>query len=571
MTAKSKSSWRRFSGSHSQASVGVIALIAFLLVVSLLPLIAITSELAQAVPDPNFGYTSWGTSETSLEKYIKGSWGECPDDGTADSITVALRATGAFYVKCGIYAYVADDDAGALVGVTEQLLIPADYNDWKTFNFVDPKPSLEANTKYFLVAWGESTTGLLQIRFQSPCPAGTSVRKYITLDGFPDPLEGETGEVDRSYAIYCTYSTEEGPQEYNRPVSQGFSISAIVEIEVEKFAQEYERPVEQGFSLAGLAPSGAEFGRVIEQGFSFGAVVAIVMEICKLLSQTFGITGTVGVTSGLSRSLAQDFSLDESVEAKRELGKSVAQDFSLTGEVEAVVERFAQEYERPIEQGFSLAATIDVDIQWVMREFERDVAQGFSFEGTVMGHEYGDVYIASPWCNGKVNPIIAVDPIFSAIYTVTDNNVPNPAMSIHIQVGTSWNDNDLWDNITAVAVENGQRSSDVTYAGSALTVNSLYWWRCRFGDSNGNWTEWTPPQTFGYEESPFDLVAAAMFIFPIVLMGIAFAFDNVVFASFAGAVFILSGLFFVDIIWLTLIFIGIGIYLLITAVFSEED
>lgn len=80
------------------------------------------------------------------------------------------------------------------------------------------------------------------------------------------------------------------------------------------------------------------------------------------------------------------------------------------------------------------------------------------------------------------------------------------------------------------------------------------------------------PSEFGVgAEPPIDLVAAAMFLFPIVLMGIALAFDNPVFASLSGIVFIISGIYFLDIIWLMMVFVGLGIYLLVTAFMSEED
>ena len=493
--------------------------------------------------------------------------------GTLDNITVYLTQYGTDTpkIKCAIYL----EADMSLVGETEEWTLTSDWDGWNTFLFSDG-PSIVADTSYVLAFWGND---FFKAYYDTDASADHYYELDVTYGAWPNPWN-TASSTTRKFSIYCTYTPSAAapgkpvlvsPENQfstsdNTPTfvwengsdatshrlviddSQGFDDGENIydntnawdntgtEIENElpddnywwKVAaianstenwsentwtfevvagEEYERSIEQGFSLTESAPRGAEFGRAIEQGFSFGATVAIVMEVCKLLSQVFGFTGAVGVA-----------------------------------------------------------------VQRVPREYERGVAQGFSFGDTIIVHEYGDIYVTSPWCDNRANPIDVVgSPTFSAIYTVTDNNIPNPAQSIQIQVGTSWNDNDLWDNIATVTVENGQRNPNVSYGGMPLTLNSTYWWRCRFGDSNGNLTEWTSPQTFGYQEAPFDLVAAAMFIFPIVLMVIAFAFDNVVFASFAGIVFILSGFFFVDVIWLAMIFVGVGIYLLLTAFLSEED
>lgn len=391
-----------------------------------------------------------------------------------------------------------------------------------------------------------------------------------------------TVDIDLQKAIGITQefslvSTVESNRELNREISQGFSITGSVGV-----GTEYAFPLSQTFSFSDEATGRASFIRELDESLSFTATLESLPEYIRTLSEEFSFSAIVDIAIQKEIDITQDFALAGVVQRTNEWGIGVAQTYSIS---DAVIGR--EDYSRSLTQNYSLTSVIVVPsalTRAILQEFSfedeiavnieygKNLLQEFSLTGVGVIPEY-DIYVTSPWCDGRVNPInvITPTPSFSAIYIVTDNNIPNRARFIQIQVGTSWNDNDLWDNITTVMVENGQRSPDINYDGTSLTLNASYWWRCRFGDSYGDWTEWTLPQTFGYTEAPFDLVAAAMFIFPIVLMAIALAFDNPVFASFAGIVFIFSGLFFIDIIWLAMIFIGIGIYLLLTAYFAEWE
>ena len=58
-------------------------------------------------------------------------------------------------------------------------------------------------------------------------------------------------------------------------------------------------------------------------------------------------------------------------------------------------------------------------------------------------------------------------------------------------------------------------------------------------------------------------------VFPFILIAIALAFDNVVFAFFGGLSAIFAGLFLLNTLWLAVIFLGIGIYFILIAFLSD--
>jgi len=60
-------------------------------------------------------------------------------------------------------------------------------------------------------------------------------------------------------------------------------------------------------------------------------------------------------------------------------------------------------------------------------------------------------------------------------------------------------------------------------------------------------------------------------VLPFILIAIALAFDNIVFAFFGGLSAIFAGLFLLNTLWLALIFLGIGMYFILIAVLSDWE
>jgi hypothetical protein len=151
--------------------------------------------------EKTFGYTTKGATATPLEDYIRGSVFSLTDNGTAQSITAAVKCeTVARKFKCAIYRH---SDL-SLVGVTEEITVPIGFNGWQTFNFSEPKPTLTTGTDYILVAWTEAGTDYGRL-FAHAGAANQGHYQSKTYDGFPDTLSPTHDNYECS--IYCTYKT----------------------------------------------------------------------------------------------------------------------------------------------------------------------------------------------------------------------------------------------------------------------------------------------------------------------------------------------------------------------------
>lgn len=62
-----------------------------------------------------------------------------------------------------------------------------------------------------------------------------------------------------------------------------------------------------------------------------------------------------------------------------------------------------------------------------------------------------------------------------------------------------------------------------------------------------------------------------IFLFPFILIAIAMIFDSLVFSFFGGIAAIFVGIEFMDTIWIGMILLGLGIYFMLIAVFSDWD
>lgn len=170
-------------------------------------LVFLVSHIAalQFAIDPSFGYESIGTGGTkSIENTIVGSVFTITENGTVDSITVALKTTTSYVglVKCAIYKH---SDL-SLVGETpeEEVELGGTAAWYRPFSFFGTKPSLIENTAYVLMAWGESNAGTAFMVYN----VGSTDQghyKTTTYDGFPNPLVSPTHTTNK-FSIYCNYT-----------------------------------------------------------------------------------------------------------------------------------------------------------------------------------------------------------------------------------------------------------------------------------------------------------------------------------------------------------------------------
>jgi len=162
------------------------------------------------IGDPIFGYETLGTLYVrGIGNTISGSIFTCPENGTAQSVTIGLQNKfAAVYtgkIKSAIYT-------GVLVGSTpvaiteERTLTLTAYPVWYTFNLLPPT-LVSAATAYALVSWGQKIdTTMAGIA----CDEGAGIDKSVTYNGFPASIDWATNAYVHS--IYCTYSVPSKPK-----------------------------------------------------------------------------------------------------------------------------------------------------------------------------------------------------------------------------------------------------------------------------------------------------------------------------------------------------------------------
>lgn len=131
-------------------------------------------------------------------------------DGIADSISATLNVTtDSKNAKCAIY-----DSSFNLItnGQTDEVEVPTQGASWTEFAFSAPKPSLTANTTYYLACWLDAGFGEGRIGLNNDnSTVKTDIYGY---DGtFPSSLPTPTWTNQYStytLCIYCTY-TESAP------------------------------------------------------------------------------------------------------------------------------------------------------------------------------------------------------------------------------------------------------------------------------------------------------------------------------------------------------------------------
>ena len=157
--------------------------------------------------DPKFGYESVGSHYGDLmNDVIKGSWFTCPEDGTAESLSMYIQngwtdeqVKGAIYKKSD----------NSLVGSTEEKTIsgtPSWTPAWYTFNFLG-SPSLSAGEDYFLVGWAnKNTSGSFKSIYYDEVTEEKAGYQSKTYGAWPDPWSPTLYKY--RFSIYCTYTTQ---------------------------------------------------------------------------------------------------------------------------------------------------------------------------------------------------------------------------------------------------------------------------------------------------------------------------------------------------------------------------
>jgi hypothetical protein len=109
---------------------------------------------------------------------------------------------------------------------------------------------------------------------------------------------------------------------------------------------------------------------------------------------------------------------------------------------------------------------------------------------------------------GQTDPIMitTTTPKFSAIYNDPDTGDTSSYYQIEVNTSSGFDGTTMWDSTkSAMTTTNeGTRSPDITYAGSALTLNSgtTYYWRIKFWDAADAEGTWSSTATFQMNSTP---------------------------------------------------------------------
>ncbi len=149
------------------------------------------------------GYSTKGVSYQNIEDRITGSLFPTTNGGQVQSVSVNLYSTATSQnhnAKTAIY--LASDKS--LVATSEaKTIIPGD-NGWVSFTFSDPKPVLNSNTNYILVASASSADGAVRMYYDS----GSANQGYADSENYgnwPNPDTQLIADSQRKYSINCTF------------------------------------------------------------------------------------------------------------------------------------------------------------------------------------------------------------------------------------------------------------------------------------------------------------------------------------------------------------------------------
>lgn len=107
----------------------------------------------------------------------------------------------------------------------------------------------------------------------------------------------------------------------------------------------------------------------------------------------------------------------------------------------------------------------------------------------------------TPYCMGTTNPtnVTTQTPYFSAIFNDPDTNDQGVYYEIEVNTASGFGGTVMWDTgiQSMTATNNGVRSPDIYYNGSSLGWSgTTYYWRIRFGDVGGLFSDWSAVQNF---------------------------------------------------------------------------
>lgn len=133
-----------------------------------------------------------------------------------------------------------------------------------------------------------------------------------------------------------------------------------------------------------------------------------------------------------------------------------------------------------------------------------------TFTPTVGSEELGNLNPTAPtslYAEGTTNPTRVTDttPEFSAIFNDPDTLDTGAYWEIEVNTNSGFTGTVMWDSgklaLTGVTV--GERSGDITYAGTTLTLNgTTYYWRIRFWDQNDGVSPWSSVANFRMNATP---------------------------------------------------------------------
>jgi len=107
---------------------------------------------------------------------------------------------------------------------------------------------------------------------------------------------------------------------------------------------------------------------------------------------------------------------------------------------------------------------------------------------------------------GQTNPTTIKDttPEFSAIFNDPDSTDISSYYEIEVNTSSDFTETVMWDSSkTSMTTTNqGDRSPDISYAGSTLSESITYYWRIKFWDSVDNESPWSSIANFQLQYTP---------------------------------------------------------------------
>ena len=174
-----------------------------IIILMFLTLLTFNTVNALVMGDTN-GYTD---SYLAIEDKIYGvAGGPTSTDGTANFIKAKIVTNPDYSgsVSCALYEYVANNDAGVLIGNTEEKTIGGSQDAWFQFNFSSPPP-VANNKKYYICISAEASDGACYIEYNVDLESEGLSKSNTYEYPWDNPITGET-DVAYTLSLYCNYT-----------------------------------------------------------------------------------------------------------------------------------------------------------------------------------------------------------------------------------------------------------------------------------------------------------------------------------------------------------------------------